>query len=150
MCIARVIFCLSFLTKMPVIFFGLCLTSELCSTGTVTDLTGNSQTLREHDFEPNRDLNRCPPPHDSSSGGDSVYRLSAIPSVSFGLIPSLSAASVPYLYRKCQYQAMVTSTVRKNPRRLSCQKLALQDPATDLAVELLEFYLVYFEATVQD
>ena len=31
-------------------FFGLCLTSELCSTGTVADWTRNSQTPREVDF----------------------------------------------------------------------------------------------------
>ena len=35
------------------------------------------------DFGSDQDLDHWPPPHDSSSGGDSVYRLSAIPSVSF-------------------------------------------------------------------
>ena len=39
--------------------------------------------LGNGDFGSGRDLNHWPPPHDSSSGGDSVYRLSAIPSVSF-------------------------------------------------------------------
>ena len=39
--------------------------------------------LREGDFGSDRDLNRLPPPHDSSSGGDSVCCLSAIPRVSF-------------------------------------------------------------------
>ena len=58
-------------------FFGLCLTSELCPTGIVTDWTRSSQTPREGDFGSDQDLNRWPPPHDS------VFRLSAIPSVSF-------------------------------------------------------------------
>ena len=57
------------------IFFGLCLTSKLCSTGIVTDWTRNSQTPREGDFGSDRDLNSLPPPHDSSTGGDSVFRL---------------------------------------------------------------------------
>ena len=35
-----------------------------------------------------------PQPHNSSSGGDSVYRLSVIPCVSFSLFPSLSSAPV--------------------------------------------------------
>ena len=38
-------------------FFTLCLTSELCLTGAVTDLTRNSQTPREGDFGSVRDLN---------------------------------------------------------------------------------------------
>ena len=40
-----------------------------------------------------------------------------------GLIPSLSAAPVPCWYRKCQYQAMVTHTVREYPHQLGCQTL---------------------------
>ena len=65
------------------VFFGPRLTSELCPTGIVTDWTRNSQTPWEGDFVSGRDLNCWPPLHDSSSGGDSVNRLSAIPSVSF-------------------------------------------------------------------
>ena len=40
-----------------------------------------------------------------------------------GLIPSLSAAPVPGWYRKCQYQAMVTQTVREYPHQLGYQTL---------------------------
>ena len=39
--------------------------------------------LEKADFGSGRDLNHWPPLHDSSSGGDSVYHLSAIPRVSF-------------------------------------------------------------------
>ena len=39
--------------------------------------------LGKSDFGSGRDLNHLPPPHDSSSGGDSATHLSAIPSVSF-------------------------------------------------------------------
>ena len=39
--------------------------------------------LGKGDFGSGRDLNHWPPPHDSSSGGDSVNHLSVIPSVSF-------------------------------------------------------------------
>ena len=80
--------------------FGLCLTSELCSTGTVTDWTRNSQTPRELDFGSDRDMNHWPPPHDSSSGGDSIYRLSAIPSVSFRSNSFTIRRSSPMLEQK--------------------------------------------------
>ena len=114
--------------------FSLCLMSELCPTSIVTDWTRNSQTPREGDFGSEQDLSHWPPPHDFSSGGDSVYRLSAIPSVSFRYNFFTICRPVPCWYRKCQYQAMVTQTIREYPHQLGCQTLALQDPATDLAL----------------
>ena len=61
-------------------FFGLCLTSELCPPGTVTDWPDSKRGWL---WVRDRGLNHWPPPHDSSSGEDSVYCLSAIPGVSF-------------------------------------------------------------------
>ena len=63
-------------------FFGPCLTSKLCQSGTMTDWTRNIQTRREGDFGSDRDSNHWSRSHDFSSSGDPVYHLSVIPSVS--------------------------------------------------------------------
>ena len=82
-------------------FFCLCLTSELCPAGTVNDWTRNSQTPREGDFESDRDSNGFPwSLHDSSSGGDSVYRLSAITCLSFRSISFTIISTSPMLVQK--------------------------------------------------
>ena len=65
------------------LFFCLYLTSELCLASAAIDWARNSQALKEGDFGSDRDSNRWPPPHDFSSGGDSVYHHSVSPSINF-------------------------------------------------------------------
>ena len=108
-------------------FFGLCLTSELWLAGAVTDLNNKQPDQIVGDFGSDRDLNRWPPPHDSSSGGDLVYCLSAIPSVSFRSNSFTIRAPVPCWGGKCQHQDRETQTAPECPHQLASQTLGLHD-----------------------
>ena len=68
------------------------------------------------------------PSHYYSSGGDSVYHLSAIPGVSFRSNYFTPSAPVLCWCGKCQHQVRETQTVPEYPLQLGCQTLALQDP----------------------
>ena len=121
-----------------VFFFGLCLTSELCSTGIVTDWTRNSQTPREGDFESDQDLNSDPLPMIPYQEETQFFASQPSPVSVSGLIPSLSAAPVPCWFRKCPNQAMVTQTVQEYPHQLASQTQGLHDTPRMPCMQLLQ------------
>ena len=94
--------------------FGLCLTSELCLTCAVTDLTRNSQTPREDDF--------------GSDRVDTQFLTSqSVPASVSSLIPSPSGAPVLCWCSKCQHQNMETQPVPEYPHQLASQSQGLHD-----------------------
>ena len=112
---------------MPPVFWSLFNVRAMPITGAVTDWIRNSQTPREGDF--------CvwqrfePPPHDSTSGGDSVFLLSVILSVSFRSNSFAILSPIPMLvwqlptpgHGDSESSRIFTSTI-------GFQMLALQDP----------------------
>ena len=108
----------------------LCLTSELCLIGAVTDWTRNRQTPREGGFGSDQDPNRSPPPQESSWAQAENQFIASRPfpvSVS-GTILSPSASLVLCWCGKGQHQVMETQWVPEYPLHLCYQTLALQDP----------------------
>ena len=89
--------------------------------------------LRKGDFGSDRDLNHWPPPHDSPSGGDSVYRLSAIPIVSFRSNSFTICRPSPMLVQKMSITGHGDSDSSGISSSTRLPDVALQDPAMDLA-----------------
>ena len=89
--------------------------------------------LREGDFGSNQDLDHWPPPHDSSSGGDSVYRFSAIPCVSFRSNSFTIRRPSPMLVQKKSIPGHGDSDSLGISTSTRLPDAALQDPAMDLA-----------------